>query len=306
MSNPEQPPTPENPITPDETSAAAPQPTQLPPASELPQSTPLASEPIAPAAEPFTPAETQVLPPVDPNAATQAFPAADPAAPAYPGAPEAPAYGAPVPPVAPGAPYGAAQQPGAQAPMNTLAIVSLVGSFFVSLVGIICGHIALKQIKRDGTRGRGLALAGTIIGYVALAGQIIAGIFLVIALIAGAAAAGSAQDEFEKQLESQLGDTSSEITETPAPDTSDVPSATDFCGILEESASLSVDDPAAVADTYERLAATTPSDANAELYSKLAKLTRDPAAILDDPDLDITAFQEQVTSALMEDAATCL
>lgn len=54
-----------------------------------------------------------------------------------------------------------------QAPKtNTLAIVAFVGSFFVSLVGIICGHIALKQIKRTGEGGRGLALAGTIIGYV--------------------------------------------------------------------------------------------------------------------------------------------
>lgn len=53
-----------------------------------------------------------------------------------------------------------------QAPMNALAIVAFVSSFFVGLVGIICGHIALSQIKRTGERGHGFALAGTIIGYV--------------------------------------------------------------------------------------------------------------------------------------------
>ena len=49
---------------------------------------------------------------------------------------------------------------------NTLALVAFIGSFFVSLVGIIVGHIALSQIKRTGEKGHGFALAGTIIGYV--------------------------------------------------------------------------------------------------------------------------------------------
>lgn len=51
---------------------------------------------------------------------------------------------------------------------NVLAIISLVSAFFVSLAAIICGHIALNQIKRTGESGRGLALAGVILGYVGL------------------------------------------------------------------------------------------------------------------------------------------
>jgi len=63
--------------------------------------------------------------------------------------------------------YGATQQGVPLAPrMNTMAIVALVLSLTVSVGGIICGHIALSQIKRTGESGRGLALAGTIIGYV--------------------------------------------------------------------------------------------------------------------------------------------
>lgn len=66
------------------------------------------------------------------------------------------------------------QQPGQQfpapkPPTNVMAIVAFVGSFFVGLVGIIVGHIALGQIKRTGESGRGFALAGTIIGYVNVA-----------------------------------------------------------------------------------------------------------------------------------------
>lgn len=49
---------------------------------------------------------------------------------------------------------------------NTLAVVSLVSSFFVSVVAIITGHIALSQIKKTGEQGKGLAVAGTIIGYI--------------------------------------------------------------------------------------------------------------------------------------------
>jgi len=77
------------------------------------------------------------------------------------------------PPAAPSAPpvypaYG--QQPAAAGyyapPTNTLAIVALVLGFVVPLGGIICGHLALGQIKRTGEGGRGLALAGLILGYV--------------------------------------------------------------------------------------------------------------------------------------------
>jgi heme A synthase len=50
-----------------------------------------------------------------------------------------------------------------------LAIVSLVTAFVVSLAAIITGHIALAQIKRTGEKGRGLALAGVILGYAGIA-----------------------------------------------------------------------------------------------------------------------------------------
>ena len=64
-------------------------------------------------------------------------------------------------------PYGGtAYTPGFAPPTNTLAIVALILAFFVPLGGIICGHIALGQIKRTGESGHGLAFAGTIIGYV--------------------------------------------------------------------------------------------------------------------------------------------
>jgi hypothetical protein len=79
----------------------------------------------------------------------------------------------------------------ATAKTNTLAIISLVTSILwgTALVGVITGHIALSQIKRTGESGRGLALAGVIIGYVGI-GSALLGIVLWVGLIAVAASAG--------------------------------------------------------------------------------------------------------------------
>ncbi|MGH1526387.1 DUF4190 domain-containing protein [Leifsonia sp. L25] len=70
--------------------------------------------------------------------------------------------------------------------MNVLAIVAFVLSFFVGIVGIVCGHIALRQIKRTGDRGRGLALAGTILGYVFTAFGLFIAVVVVPVLIMAA------------------------------------------------------------------------------------------------------------------------
>jgi uncharacterized protein YacL len=59
---------------------------------------------------------------------------------------------------------------------NTLAIISLVLAFFISLGAIITGHIALSQIKRTGESGRGLAIAGLVLGYIGF----VLGFFLII------------------------------------------------------------------------------------------------------------------------------
>jgi Domain of unknown function (DUF4190) len=65
------------------------------------------------------------------------------------------------------------QPPSQQVPQTSgMAVASLItGLLGISPVAIILGHIALSQIKKSGGQltGFGLALAGTIIGYVGLA-----------------------------------------------------------------------------------------------------------------------------------------
>jgi peptidyl-prolyl cis-trans isomerase B (cyclophilin B) len=52
---------------------------------------------------------------------------------------------------------------------NAMAIASLVSAFVVAPLGVVFGHISLSQIKRTGEDGRGLAIAGLIVGYLATA-----------------------------------------------------------------------------------------------------------------------------------------
>lgn len=127
---------------------------------------------------PAPPTQTpQYAPPVPPlNDAPEAPAAPQYAAPQYqapqpqaPAAPQAPSqanqYGAPpAPPQAPAAAY--TQTQGSSQSTNVMAISALIFAFVFAPAGIVLGHIGLNQIKKTGEAGRGLALTGTILGYV--------------------------------------------------------------------------------------------------------------------------------------------
>ncbi len=69
--------------------------------------------------------------------------------------------------------------------LNTLSVVSLASALSIvgALIAVITGHIALKQIKASGESGRALAITGTVVGYVQLAGWILFSILGVIAKV---------------------------------------------------------------------------------------------------------------------------
>lgn len=49
---------------------------------------------------------------------------------------------------------------------NAMALVAIILGFMQPIAGIVFGHIALSQIKRNGDAGRGMAMTALIIGYV--------------------------------------------------------------------------------------------------------------------------------------------
>lgn len=85
-------------------------------------------------------------------------------------------YPPPPPPQGGGYPPPASGYSGATAMgTNGFAIASLVCSLvgwlcggILSIIGIVLGVVALNQIKQTGQQGRGLALAGIIVGAVSL------------------------------------------------------------------------------------------------------------------------------------------
>ncbi|GAA1828056.1 DUF4190 domain-containing protein [Agromyces salentinus] len=84
---------------------------------------------------------------------------------------------APVPAAAPAAP---------SEKWNVLSIVGFVLSLLgFNVVAIVLGFIGLNQVKKTGERGRGLALAAVIIGFVSIAIIIIA-IIVSVSLVAAA------------------------------------------------------------------------------------------------------------------------
>ena len=76
---------------------------------------------------------------------------------------------------------------------NGLAIAAFVLSLLgFALLPVIFGHIALGQIKTTGAPGRGIALAGLIVGYAYIAFTLIfIVIYAIIALVVVGAGAGS-------------------------------------------------------------------------------------------------------------------
>lgn len=66
--------------------------------------------------------------------------------------------------------------------LSTLAVVSLATALtgFGAVAAIITGHFALAQIKQQHRNGRGLAIAGIVIGYATIAIWIIGGIAMAV------------------------------------------------------------------------------------------------------------------------------
>jgi hypothetical protein len=72
-------------------------------------------------------------------------------------------------------------------PTNVLGVITLVlGVLGFAIVPVITGHIALAQIKRTGEDGRGITIAGLVLGYIGLAGYTLAALLFFGALFLGA------------------------------------------------------------------------------------------------------------------------
>lgn len=196
----------------------SPQPESAEPRDDLPTAPPVppaGTVPEAPADSAPTYDGAPYVPPTAPSYDTGAY-----GTDAYGTPPAPPAYAPPTyaPPAYPTSPYGAAPGGAPASPVQTapgaapvlpygyggyaparktngLAVASMILSivgflwilpFVGSLAGAIMGHISLNQIKRSGEGGRGMALAGIIVGWAGLALLVIGVLFFVFVIALGA------------------------------------------------------------------------------------------------------------------------
>ncbi|MDX1890865.1 peptidylprolyl isomerase [Mycolicibacterium sp. 050158] len=101
-----------------------------------------------------------------------------------------------IPPSPP--PYGVYPPPGPGYPppvrTNGLAIASLICAFLFFPLGIVFGHVSLSQIRKRHEDGRGLAIAGLVLSYVAALLTVVA----VLLLVVFAAAMVRIAEDFER------------------------------------------------------------------------------------------------------------
>lgn len=66
--------------------------------------------------------------------------------------------------------------------LNTLAVVSLASALtgFGAVAAIVTGHFALAQLKQKPKSGRGMAIAGLVVGYATIGFWIIGGIAMAV------------------------------------------------------------------------------------------------------------------------------
>ena len=89
-------------------------------------------------------------------------------------------------------PYVIAAKP----PYDGLAIASFILgllwiSFLGSIMAVIFGHIALRNIRRTHASGRGLAIAGLILGYIGLSTLALFILLAIIGAVTGSGGGGS-------------------------------------------------------------------------------------------------------------------
>lgn len=148
-----------------------------------------------------TPADDPQIPrpqqPEFPREQPQGQPLPPPGGPAVPPPPPPPAPPAPpaygYPPVPPPVPYGAAPiKPKANGMATASMILGILAVtlglclwFFpvLPILAVVFGHIAMKQIRLQGTGGRGMAIAGLVMGYIGIAVTVLLIIFMVVGTI---------------------------------------------------------------------------------------------------------------------------
>ena len=211
-------------------------------------------------------------------------------------------------PNSPQGPYGNPNQHVPEPKYNLFSLISFISAFFMSVLAVVMGHMALSEIRKTGERGRGLALAGLILGYLGT----LAGLgFIILMIVAAMASPTSEFSVFDSKAQSGITPPqpqSQETAETEQLLPSEETVSAHFCNVL---ASLNANTgestdtaqtPDELLNSYRRLG-EVPSP-NQQVYAEFYAFVSDPQGAAPDP-AETQAITDKVQVASVSDAHAC-
>lgn len=190
-------------------------------------------------------------------------------------------------------------------PMNAMAIAAFVGSLFLSVLGPIFGFIALRQIRRNASRGRGFAIAGIAIGSI---GVLVTVVIPLLLYFADPIASGRDSKPRAYYVNPTTAPTPPRTTSSPSATVGGSYSpALCLALTLAKSADKSfseeqtAENQKRLKDAFEKLKRTTRSQAHRDVYAGAVDL-------LAAPSVDKSEFQEmkgKALEALEADRSSC-
>ncbi len=69
--------------------------------------------------------------------------------------------------------------------LGILAYTSCCGCFILAVPAVIFGHLAIRSIRKGERSGKGLALAGLILGYISIALTVLLAIYAILSTLIG-------------------------------------------------------------------------------------------------------------------------
>lgn len=190
------------------------------------------------------------------------------------------------------------QHPAGPQKTNTMAIVGLVLAFIAAPIGAIISFVALGQIKKTGEGGRGLALAGAILGTLFT-------VFFILIIIFSIVVASKAAEEANKTYSNSSSSgsssgSSSSGSSTPSDDDVDQAICDSFTKIAGSQ------DPAELSTALAELAVLYSDGDDDDDPAKL-KVVNDFKAAVDSLDTStITTTATEFDTVLRDDQFACL
>lgn len=182
---------------------------------------------------------------------------------------------------------------------NVLAIISLVSAFLISLAAIITGHLALSQIKKSGEKGRGLALAGLILGYL---GILASAVFLIVTLAVIIPASSAAIDAKMTKQSASAAETRPADIADPQPSPWEGVSK-EFCDVVAE---MTAQSGTAVTEEHQKALTLETFKRLSEIDSPNQKVYANVHEVLSNPEAaDQQAVMDASEPLVLEDIAQC-